>query len=108
MARFRCPYLNGEVELSEERERHIAVRHPELLPEHRGTLENTLAEPDEVRRDADYPNTRLFIRWFEHLLGGKNVVVAVVSAEVPEVRRWIVTAFATGRPPKGEIEWKRP
>jgi hypothetical protein len=25
----------------------------------------------------------------------------------PEVRRWIVTAFATGRPPKGEIEWKR-
>ena len=35
MSLFPCPYLKGEVELTDERERHIAERHPELLPEHR-------------------------------------------------------------------------
>ena len=32
MARFACPYLRAEVELSDQRERHIAERHPDLLP----------------------------------------------------------------------------
>ena len=27
MSRFPCPYLNSEVELTEERERHVAERH---------------------------------------------------------------------------------
>ena len=31
MTLFACPYLKGEVELSEERERHILERHPELV-----------------------------------------------------------------------------
>jgi len=35
VARFSCPYLSGEVELRDERERHIAENHPDLLPEHR-------------------------------------------------------------------------
>jgi hypothetical protein len=29
--RFSCPYLAGEVELTEEREKHIVERHPELV-----------------------------------------------------------------------------
>ena len=50
--RFSCPYLAGEVELSEEREKHIGERHPELLPRVRERVRATLAEPDEVRRSA--------------------------------------------------------
>lgn len=87
--------------------RHIGERHPELLPIHREKLEQTIADPDEVRTDADYPDTRLFIRWYGELLGGKNIVVAVVSAETPEIRHWIVTAFIGRRPPRGGLEWKR-
>jgi len=34
MTKFSCPYLGGEVELSDERERHIAEHHPDLLPDH--------------------------------------------------------------------------
>lgn len=102
-----CPYLHGEVEWTEERERHIGERHPELLPSHRGKVEQTVADPDEVRTDADYPNTRLFDRWYGDLLGGKHVVVAIVSAETPEIRHWIVTAFIGRRPPRGDLEWKR-
>jgi hypothetical protein len=43
MSWFPCPYLSAEVELTEERERHIAERHPDLLPEHRDHLRETLA-----------------------------------------------------------------
>ena len=103
-----CPYLETEVEWTAERERHIGERHPELLPAHRTRVEQTVADPDEVRSDGNYPNTRLFFRWYADLLDGKNVVVVVVSAEPPETRHWIVTAFVARRPPRGDLEWKRP
>jgi len=32
MTRYPWPYLRGEVELTEEREQHIAERHPDLFP----------------------------------------------------------------------------
>jgi hypothetical protein len=47
--RFSCPYLAGEVELTEERAKHIGERHPELLPEICDRIRATLADPDEVR-----------------------------------------------------------
>jgi len=50
--RFRCPYLHGDVELTEERERHIRERHPDLLPKYRDRVADTLSEPDQVRRSA--------------------------------------------------------
>ena len=108
VSRLACRYLNHDVEWTEERERHIAQRHPELLPAHLDLLRQTVADPDEVRTDIDYPNTRLFFRWFPDLFGGKNVVVAVVSEEMPAPRHWVVTAFVARRPPKGEVEWRRP
>ena len=106
--RLACPYLGAEVELTAERERHIAAHHPDLLPAHRPLLSRTLADPDEIRQDADYPNTRLFVRRFHEALGGKSVVVATVTGEAPGVRHWIVTAFISRRPPKGDLEWRRP
>ena len=108
MAWLPCPHLNAAVELTEERKRHIVAHHPELLPEHRNRIGQTLADPDEVRADSDYPHTRLFFRWYDDLRNGKYVVVAVVSGPPPDKRNWIVTAFLVGRPPKGELEWKRP
>jgi len=34
MQTFPYPYLNSEVELTDEREEHIAQTHPDLLPEY--------------------------------------------------------------------------
>ena len=65
----------------------------------------TLLDPDEIRRDDEYPTTRLICRWFEDLKGGK---LLVVSDNEPSVRHWIVTAFITRKPAKGKIEWTRP
>ena len=110
MNRFPCPYLASEIELTDERMAHIRAGHPELILGFSDRIARTLADPDEVRGDPRFPATRLFSRWFEDLLGGKMVVVAVVT-EVEgglAVRHWVVTAYVARRITQGIIEWSRP
>ena len=107
MSRYPCPYLKGEVELTEERERHIAERHPDLLPEHRDRIAATLAEPDQVRRSVRFGSAKLFSRWYTDLRQGKHVVVVVVSELDQSERHWIITAYMARKLAEGEIEWKR-
>jgi hypothetical protein len=103
---YSCPYLNAQVVLTDERERHIAEQ-PDLLPEHRQRIVDTLTDPDRVRRSARVANARLFSHWFESVRGGKHVVVVVVGESAPGDRYWIVTAYSARRVVGGEIEWKR-
>ena len=103
---FSCPYLAGEVELTEEREKHVGDRHPELLPKIRERIRVTLAEPDEVRRSARSADARLFSRWFDDIMGGKHVVVVVVS-EGGTRRRWVITAYVVSKLGQGVVEWTR-
>ncbi len=107
MERFPCPHLRGPVELSEERERHVAERHPELLPEGRHRIAETLADPETVRRSPRMGNARLFSRWYDDLRAGKHVVVVVVSQSGDSGRHWIITAYIARRLVGGEIEWER-
>lgn len=107
MALLRCPYLGGEVELSDERREHIVRKHPELFPEHYDRIAETVADPDEVRRDDRFLGTRVFSRWFEAVRGGKFVVAVVVSDPEPAVRHWIVTAYVARKLSRGVVEWKR-
>ncbi len=106
MTRFRCPYLHSEVELGKERERHIAERHPDLLPENRDRIAPTLAEPDQVRLSKRFGSARLFSRWYSDLAGGKHIVVVVVSA-ADDGRHWIITAYIARGLAAGEVEWAR-
>lgn len=62
MERFPCPFLQGDVELTDERENHIGEHHPELLPERRDFIGKVLADPDQVRRSSRFGNARLFSR----------------------------------------------
>ncbi|MBL1216901.1 MAG: hypothetical protein D8M59_05335 [Planctomycetes bacterium] len=107
MRTFPCALLNTEVELSDERERHIAQRHPELLPEHLDAIAETLADPDEVRRSGRFGHASLFSKWFTHVHSGKYVVVVVVSEYEPASRHWIVTAYVSRKLASGEVIWKR-
>jgi len=104
--RFSCPYLASEVELTEEREKHILERHPDLLPKHRDRIRLTLADPDQVRRSARSTNARLFSRRFDDIMGEEHVVVVVVS-EIAAHRHWVVTAYLVRKLGQGDVEWKR-
>ncbi|MHB8380906.1 MAG: hypothetical protein ACYDC3_01000 [Candidatus Binataceae bacterium] len=105
MASLPCPYLKGEVEWTVEREQHVARRHPDLLPQHRERIGQTIAYPDQVRRSVRFPAARMFSRWYTDLRGGKNVVVVVMDGSAG--RHWIVTAYIARRLAEGEVEWKR-
>ena len=107
MTRFPCPYLGAGVELSDERERHIAEIHPELLPDHMDRIRDTLADQDQVRRSKRFGSARLFGKWYDDLLRGKHLVVVVVSEAQPKSRNWIVTAYVTRKIAEGDEEWKR-
>ena len=105
--RLPCPYLHGEVELTAEREQHIAEKHPDPLPEHQGLIGETLADPDGVYRSRRSGDTRRFARWYDTIRGGKHVVVVVITQGPPPHRRWIVTAYIARRLPTGVVEWTR-
>ena len=108
MTRFLCPYLDDEVELSQERERHITERHPDFLPTHRARLGETLHAPDEIRRSAHAATARLFSRCYDDLSGrGSYVVVVVVSDVGARRRHWIVTGYIARTLAQGEVEWSR-
>lgn len=106
MARLACPYLGGKVDLTRERERHIAARHPDLLPAYRGCIIQVLEHPDQVRRLTGKPNARLLSRWFADVRGGKHMVVVVVTDPPPSGRHWVVTAYIARRLVQGDVEWQ--
>jgi hypothetical protein len=100
------PYLRAEVELSDEREQHIAKRHPDLLPDHRACLAETLVDPDQIRRSNRFGSARLFSKCYAAVKGGKHVVVVVVSGSDGS-RHWVITAYMTRSLAAGEIKWVR-
>ena len=103
MVQFPCPYLETEVEVTEERRRHIVERHPDLLLAGWEHIATTLADPDQVRHSMRIVNARMFYRWYDGL--NKHVVVVVISE--PGGRNWIVTAYLARKLATGEMEWKR-
>lgn len=105
--RLPCPYLGAEVEWTEERQRHIAMRHPDLLPAHEEKIADTVASPDRVCVSARSIKARLFFRWYNELEGSKHVVVVVATESGKERRHWIVTAYLARRLAEGVVEWKR-
>jgi hypothetical protein len=107
MTLFSCPHLGKEVEPTEEREQHIAQRHPDLLPEYRQQIAQTLLGPDQVRRSSHFRNARLFTRWFDTVKRGKYVVVVVITDSGVSERHWIVTAYIARRLAEGDVEWQR-
>lgn len=94
---FECPHLRGSVEFTPERERHVARRHPDLLPPERGRIGEALVAPDHVWPSRRNPSVLLFARWYNDLRGGKYVVVVVASDRSRPTRHWIVTAYIARR-----------
>jgi hypothetical protein len=107
MTRFPCPYLGGDVELTDQRQQHIAEAHPDLFHEHQERIADTLANPDQVLRSLRSGNARLLAHWYNDLLGGKYVVVVVMSDLAPAARHWVITAYIARRLTGGSIEWTR-
>ncbi|MCK5524626.1 MAG: hypothetical protein KAI83_15990 [Thiomargarita sp.] len=108
MKLFLCPYLQGEVILTDEREQHITERHPDLLPQYKQCLVETLLKPLHIRCSRRANNALLFSRWFDDIGPGNYVVVSVIKDNAPRIHPWIITAYLSKRLPKGDIVWQQP
>ena len=107
MELFGCPYLDGVVELTDERITHIGNKHSEILSNVQAYVGNTLENPDEVRLSVKDPDVRLFVRWLPQLRNSKYAIIVVRTTEAVETRHWIVTAYIARRRTGGKVEWQR-
>ena len=98
-----CPKLGKPVELSPERERHIASRHPELAAELSRWIQETLHSPDAIRVSRRSPRARLFSRCYPEAWQGKHIVVVVYLTEASADR--VATAYLT-RKARGGLPWR--
>jgi hypothetical protein len=101
---YICPYLNGAVELTEERLQHIIDRHPGTLPDYQEQLAITLRRPDQIRQGSRSENTLLFTKWFDTIRTGRYLVVVTVSDDSPK-RDWIITMYTARRLSGGDVIW---
>ena len=104
---FACPYVNTEVELTDEREQYILGKHDLVANADWAFLAGTLREPQEVRRSLTDKDARVFLRWYDELERGKYVAVVVIDHSESSGRLWVVTSYITDQPRRGEIEWRR-
>jgi hypothetical protein len=104
MRLLSCPFFSSNVELTNERRRHIEEHHPDLLPRYLDLLQLALADPDEVRRSPGNPAVHQVSRWVAEIYGGKHVVV-VVREDVG--RCWVMTAYVARRLAQGALVWER-
>jgi hypothetical protein len=107
MQQFLCPYLGGNVELTNEREQHIMATHPELLPDYLPQVIETLADPDQVRRSTRIDDALLITRHFGDIKGGKYIVVVVMTEQNPVSRNWIITAYLARKLTGGIVVWQK-
>jgi len=106
MKQFPCPYLEGNVELTDERKEHITATHPDLLPDYLPQVIETLAAPDQVRRSTRMENALLIARKFDGVKGGKYIVVVVVTEQSLK-RNWMITAYLARKLTGGTLEWQK-
>ena len=93
MTFFPCPYLDSSVELTDEREHHITLRHPDLLPRYRQCIPDVLMLPDRVTRSPRIRTARLFSRWFDSLRGVSTL--SLLSLASPRQRKVIGLSLRT-------------
>src|SRR3954451_16011096 len=98
-----CPYLGSDVELTDERLGHIGERYPECVPDELDRGVETIRDPDFVIRSRRSDQARSFVRWFDSLRGGTNVVVVVVSDAGVAARHWIITGYVSSKLLGGEV-----
>ncbi len=101
MARIH-DYRGEFIRLTDERLSHIQEVHPELAdaPE---MIRATVDTPNRVIQSRSDPDARLYYRFYEATrVGDKFLCVVVVFGADP----FVLTAYLTDRPRKGDTLWE--
>ena len=89
--------IGKQIELTEERKKHILIRHPDVAV-HFSKTSKVLLDPDEIRIDKEDKNVLLFYKHFSKIGSGKYLVVVVKVNN----RNFLLTIYSTHRIKTGE------
>ena len=98
-------YSGRRIRYPEERQAHVVDSHPYM--EHQVELvQETLADPDEVRMSQEDPSTVIiYYRWFWNTPVGSRYVRVVVKLLLGDA--FVLTAHVTDNIRRGERVWIR-
>lgn len=96
-------YKGVAVRLTDERLNHI-LEHPEMVLQ-KESIAQTIKDPEIVIQSLSDENTRLYYRLYQKLTIGDKYLCVVVKSRGEDA--FIVTAYFTDRPKRGEALWKR-
>ena len=92
------------VRLTDERRQHI-LEHPEMAGME-SALAETLRDPQLVIRSGTDETATLNYRYYLHtLVGGKWLCVVVKYSDADA---FVLTAYLTDEPKRGEVLWRKP
>jgi len=95
-------YRGHQIELTQERWRHIVTEHPEIRG-FKKILSEILSEPDLVKRSKKDKEVLLYYRYYSDILGGKYLlVVAKIQG-----RPFVLTCYITDRVKEGDVIWQK-
>jgi hypothetical protein len=92
------------IRLTDERQKHIEVDHPEMSGQI-AKLQETLIKPDIIVRSQIDPEVELFFRHYS-ITPVTDKYLCVVVKSTPE-DLFIITAFFTDSIKRGEVLWER-
>ncbi len=95
-------YQDRSVRLTEERLAHI-LHHPEMVGME-SQIADTLKQPQLVRRSRSDDNAALFYRFYTQTMIGDKWLCVVVKYLSDDA--FIVTAYFTDKPKKGDDLWQ--
>ena len=96
-----CAYFACDVELTEERKKHIRIYHPDAYS-YLELFQEVLLNMDVIHRDYR-PNSFLFAKWYPDIFGGKYLVLVLIR---DKERTWVVTAYIARKVTTGTQIWK--
>ena len=103
---FACPYLERDVELTDEREQHIIATHPGTLPDYLEQLKESLTNPDQIRQSEYDEAVLLFSKWFDTIRTGRYLTVVIVTNADP-TRHWMITVYTARKLARGKVIWQK-
>ena len=95
-------YLGNQIELTDERWRHIITEHPEVRG-FKDRLSEILSNPDLVKCSKRDKDVLLYYRYYPDIFGGKYLLGVVKIQKQP----FLLTYYVTDRIKEGEVIWQR-
>lgn len=86
-----------DIELTKERKQHIFLFHPDLKP-YFVLIKEVLLKPSDIRISKSDSKILLFYKFFDNILGGKYISVAIKT----DGRWFILTSYLTNKILSGE------